>query len=86
LASYRLEISSTAERQLRKLPARELRRVVEAIEELANDPRPSGCRKLMGYKDVFRIRIGTYRLLYSVHDKRVIVVVLKVGHRRDAYR
>jgi mRNA interferase RelE/StbE len=86
LASYKLEISATAERQLRKLPARDARRVVEAIEALATDPRPSGCRKLGGYEDVFRVRVGTYRVLYSVDDKRIIVIVLKIGHRRDVYR
>jgi mRNA interferase RelE/StbE len=59
---------------------------VETIEALATNPRPPGCRKLAGYKDVLRIRVGTYRVLYSVNDKRIIVIVLKIGHRRDVYR
>jgi mRNA interferase RelE/StbE len=86
LASYKLEISATAERQLRKLPARDIRRVVEAIEALVSNPRPSGCRKLTGYRDVLRIRVGTYRVLYSIDDERIIVIILKIGHRRDVYR
>ena len=53
---------------------------------LATDPYPRGTRKLLGYDDVFRIRIGQYRVLYSVSEATVIVVVLKIGHRRDVYR
>lgn len=57
-----------------------------AIVALAETPRPPGCRKLTGYEDVFRIRVGRYRILYSIEEDRVLVIVLKVGHRRDVYR
>jgi len=53
---------------------------------LAIDPRPRGARKLSGHDDVFRVRTGRYRLLYSIEDKRLIVLVLKIGHRKDVYR
>lgn len=53
---------------------------------LADDPFPKGARKLLGYRDVFRIRVGPYRVLYSVSETELIVVVLKVGHRRGVYR
>ncbi len=56
------------------------------ILTLAENPRPRGCRKLQGYDDVYRIRAGRFRVLYSVSDSKVIVVVLKIGHRREAYR
>ena len=86
MASYSVEISATAERQLRKLGAQDRLRVLRAIRDLAMTPRPPGCRKLRGYQDVFRIRVGRFRVLYSVEDQRLIVIVLKIGDRRDIYR
>ncbi|MCY4014977.1 MAG: type II toxin-antitoxin system RelE/ParE family toxin [Gammaproteobacteria bacterium] len=86
MARYDLEISRTAERQLRRLPRADQARVVQAMLQLATDPYPRGTRKLLGYDDVFRIRVGQYRVLYSVSEATVIVVVLKIGHRRDVYR
>lgn len=53
---------------------------------LADDPFPRGSRKLAGYDDVFRVRTGRYRILYSVTEPKLIIVVLKVGHRREVYR
>jgi mRNA interferase RelE/StbE len=86
MASYRIEVSATAEKQLRKLRKVDQIRVLRAVQALAIDPRPSGCRKLQGYEDVFRIRVGTYRVLYSIDGRRIIVTVLKVAHRKDVYR
>lgn len=86
MASYRIEVSATAERQIRKLPWNDRIRVVRSIQALAADPRPPGCRKLSGYDDVFRVRIGRYRVLYSIEDRRLIIIVLKVGDRKDVYR
>jgi mRNA interferase RelE/StbE len=86
MASYRIEVSATAERQIRKLPRPDQVRVVRVIQTLAADPRPSGCRKLSGYDDVFRVRVGRYRVLYSIEDRRLIIIVLKVGDRKDVYR
>ena len=86
MASYRIEVSAIAEKQLRKLGRDDRIRVIRAVQHLATDPRPSGCRKLQGYDDVYRIRIGGYRVLYSIDGKRIIVTVLKVARRRDVYR
>ena len=86
MTAFRLQISRTAERQLKKLSADAQNRVVRAVQALANEPFPRGCRKLSGYDDVFRIRVGPYRVLYSVNGDTLIVVVLKVGHRRHVYR
>ena len=61
-------------------------RVVRAILALADDPFPKGSRKLSGYADVFRVRIGHYRVIYSVAKATLIVIVLKIGHRKDIYR
>ena len=86
MASYKVEVSATAERQLRRLARPEQIRVLRAVRGLAATPYPRGCRKLRGYEDVFRIRVGTFRVLYSVEAKRVLVIILKVGQRRDIYR
>lgn len=86
MARYSLEISATAERQLKRLPRRDLGRVVDAIQALADQPYPPGCRKLTGYRDTYRIRVGVYRVLYSVDRGHIVVVILKIGHRKDVYR
>ncbi len=86
MASRRVEISRTAERQLKKLPRADQTRVVRTILALADDPFPKGSRKLSGYDDVFRVRTGRYRVLYSVAKSKLIVIVLKVGQRKDVYR
>jgi len=86
MASYEIEISRTAERQLKKLAEEDQLRVVRAMLALTEEPRPRGSRKLTGYDDVFRIRVGRFRVLYSVSDARLVILVLKIGHRRDGYR
>lgn len=86
MAIHEVQISRTAERQLARLERATQQRVAAAMRGLAEDPRPRGCRKLQGYEDVYRIRVGRYRLLYSVSDNTVVVVILKVGHRRNVYR
>lgn len=86
MARYDIEVSRTAEKQLRKLPPADQERVVRKISALADEPHPRGTRKLKGYDDVFRIRAGTIRILYSVSGATLIIIVLKIGHRRDAYR
>lgn len=86
MSDYRIEVSATAERQLRKLARADQLRIVKAIRALAHEPRPRGCRRLSGYDDVYRIRTGVFRILYSVEDARLLVILLKVGHRKDVYR
>jgi mRNA interferase RelE/StbE len=86
MARHSVEISRTAERQLRALPAEDRARVVETLTALADDPRPRGARKLSGYTDVYRVRVGVHRVLYSVEGTRLVVIMLKIGHRRDVYR
>jgi len=84
--TYRLEMAAIAERQLKKLPREIQQRLTARIRELPDRPRPLGCRKLLGYQDVYRIRVGHYRVIYSVDDEKVIVIILKLGHRRAVYR
>lgn len=86
MTRYDIEISETAEKQLKKLQRGDQRRVVRAIVALADEPYPRGSRKLSGYNDVFRIRVGRYRVIYSVSGNRLIVIILKIGHRKNVYR
>ncbi|HSL57674.1 MAG TPA: type II toxin-antitoxin system mRNA interferase toxin, RelE/StbE family [Acidimicrobiales bacterium] len=68
------------------LPRPEQQRIRAAIDLLADEPRPSGCTKLVGEDSVYRVRIGDYRIVYEVIDARLVVHVVRVGHRRDVYR
>jgi mRNA interferase RelE/StbE len=86
MASFRIEVSATAEKQIRKLRRADQVRVLRAIQSLAAEPTPPGSRKVRGYDDVFRIRVGTYRVLYRVAGRRLLIIILKVGHRREIYR
>ncbi len=86
MAKYRVEVSATAEKQLRKLEKADQIRVLRAAQNLAQEPRPAGTRKLRGYEDVYRIRVGTHRILYSIEAGRLLIIILKIGHRRDVYQ
>ena len=83
---YEVLLASRAERDLRQLPAEMFQRVVAAMQLLADDPRPSGSKKLAGSERDWRIRIGDYRVLYEIDDRKRVVRVMRVRHRRDAYR
>ena len=80
-----VEVAPAAVRQLRKLDPPARRRVQAAIELLADQPRPSGAKKLVGGEGEWRVRTGDYRIVYEVHDDVLVVLVVAVGHRRDIY-
>ena len=85
--TYRVEILPSAQRELAALPSREQKRVNERIRRLADIPRPPGITVLQGQKDIYyRLRVGDYRVIYEIHDKRLVVLVVKIGHRREVYR
>ncbi len=83
---YELIIKPTAEKSLDKLPRPIWRHIVDAMKELRNNPRPAGVVKLAGDENLWRIRIGNYRVMYEIHDDQLIVLVLRVAHRKDVYR
>ena len=84
--AYLLEFTSAADQQFRKLPKNVQARLKPHIDALTQNPRPSGIEKLKGEENVFRLRVGDYRVLYEVHDKVLLVLVVKIGHRREVYR
>lgn len=86
MANYRIEISSSAEKSLKKIPKKDINKIIESIQVLAINPYPDGCRKLAGEENTFRIRQGHYRIIYEVEGKKLLILILKIGHRKDIYR
>ena len=84
--AYRIEVAPRAVRELRALPQAVRRRVGRRILALARDPRPYGSRKLEGMEDLYRLRVGDYRVVYRIEDGVLLVLIVRVRHRRDAYR
>lgn len=84
--SYRVEFTSAAARQVRKLPRPVRGRVLDAVAQLAEDPRPHGAKKLAGERTAWRIRVGDYRVIYDVVDERLTVTVVRAAHRREVYQ
>ena len=83
--SYTVEVKPAARKELEALPDKMLARVVRKLESLANNPRPTGCKKLKGYQDQWRIRVGDWRVVYFVDDAGKLVSVTRIAHRREVY-
>jgi mRNA interferase RelE/StbE len=85
VGSYLLETKPTARKELDALPDTVLARAVVKIDSLAHNPRPAGCAKLKGYKTQWRIRVGDWRVIYTIDDPARLVSVTHIKHRREAY-
>ena len=85
MANYKIKIKPSAKKELLKLPKKDLQRIIDKILLLSQNPRPTGCEKLSG-EEKYRIRQGNYRIVYSIEDLELIVIVVKIGHRKDVYR
>lgn len=83
---YQIQLTKTAEKQLRRLPKKDLRRIDAKIRELAKNPYMDGSGKLKGAPDLRRVRAGDYRIVYSVESAILVVTVVRIGHRREVYR
>lgn len=83
--TYRIEFRPAAFKSLRSLDSLAYRRIRKAIDSLAEDPRPKGCTKLTGM-DAWRVRVGQYRIIYTITDSELLVLVVKIGHRKEIYR
>jgi mRNA interferase RelE/StbE len=86
MADYLVTFSSSASRELRRLDPPIADRVFQVIEKLAGNPRPAGCIKLTGSKADWRVRIGNWRVIYSIDDAKLVVDIVAIRHRSDAYR
>ena len=83
---YEILIERMAEKDIKTLPADILRRIIPIIKSLSPTPRPSGCRKISGSKNLWRIRIGDYRVLYEIEDKAATIKIMRVKRRKEVYR
>ncbi len=84
--AYQLIILPRAEKELKKLPTKDFSKIDGVILQLLNDPRPVGCKKLQGVADTYRVRVGDYRILYRIEDKQLVIEVIRVANRKDAYK
>lgn len=85
MASYSIVFKKSVTKDLRNIPKKDVERIIDAIQTLATDPRPPQSRKLSG-QERYRLRQGNYRILYTIEDDRLIICVVKIGHRRDIYQ
>ena len=83
---YRIEWTRSAAKELRKLPRQMIPKIVAEVDNLTSNPYPQGVRKLVGTENSYRIRVGDYRILYNIIENRLIVEIIRVGHRKDVYK
>jgi len=86
VAKYKIFVKASAAKEIEKIPTKkDRRRIIKKIKSLSDNPRPGGSVKLSG-EDKYRLRRGNYRIIYSIEDDKLIVHIVKVGHRKDVYR
>ena len=85
MANYKIVIKQSVAKDLRPIPNKDVKRILQRIEQLARDPRPPGSEKLSG-EEKYRVRQGNYRILYRIEDEILTVFIVKIGHRRDVYQ
>ena len=83
---FRVEFTSRALRDLRGFESQVRIRIGREIDLLEVEPRPRGCQMLKGEKGLYRVRVGDYRVVYEIHDKVLVVLVIRIGHRKDIYQ
>lgn len=85
---YRIEIAEKIEKKLNRISKKEKERIMERIDSLTENPRPDDCKKLKGNQKspLYRVRSGNYRIIYSIQDNVLLVLIVEVGHRKDVYR
>lgn len=84
MAKYSISFKASVAKDLRVIPKQDIARILSRINALAENPRADGCIKLTG-NDCYRVRQGLYRIVYEIHDERLVVLVIKVGHRSSIY-
>lgn len=85
MAEYEIYFKESVWKELRKVPKNDLKKILSRIEKLGDDPRPMYCEKLTGH-ELYRVRQGNYRIVYSIQDNELTVWIIKVGHRKNVYR
>lgn len=85
MADYKIEIKKSAQKEIYSLQNNYLSKIIKKINSLSKNPRPSGCKKLSG-DEKYRVRVGSFRILYSIEDDVLVIYVVKVGHRNNVYK
>ena len=85
MSEYAVTLADSVRKELRNLPSQVVKRLQPKIRELGSNPRPPACKKLQGYKNCWRVRVGDYRIVYTVDDESKVVDVTRVAHRKDVY-
>lgn len=85
MGTYKIFFRKSVRKDFEQIPKKDLKRILKRIESLADNPRPKGCEKLSG-QEKYRIRQGTYRILYTIEDDTLIICVVRVGHGKEVYR
>jgi Cytotoxic translational repressor of toxin-antitoxin stability system len=86
MVSYKIEWKRSATKELKKLPPETIKKILQAVESLAQTPLPDGVKKLVSSHHTYRIREGAYRIIYNLLADVVVIEIIKVGHRKDVYR
>lgn len=86
MGSYRVELTRSAEKDLRRIDRSQTATIYSALERLEQEPRPQGTKKLAGANRTYRIRVGDYRVVYEIEDDVLVVLVIRIAHRKDVYR
>lgn len=86
MVSYSIEWKSSAKKELRQLPKKAINNIITAVEKLPNNPHPTGSRKIIGTEHTYRQRMGDYRVVYSIENNRLVIEIVRVGHRKDVYK
>ena len=83
---YKIEWKQSAKKELKKLKKAVIPRIIKVVESLSINPHPTGSRKLQGSEHLYRVRLGDYRIVYSVENKILLIEIIRIGHRKDIYR
>jgi mRNA interferase RelE/StbE len=86
MVDYSITFARSARKELEIIDNKTIQKILSKIESLSNEPRPINCRKLHGEENLWRIRIGDYRVIYSIYDKKQIIDIIAIRHRSEAYR
>jgi mRNA interferase RelE/StbE len=84
--AYKVALSKSAERELASLPKNIIKKIIAILVSFESNPRPSGCKKLKGFANLWRVRVGNYRIIYSIDDSITLVDVREIGDRKDIYK
>lgn len=86
MSAYQIEVAPAAQRQLKKFSPKIRHLIIKKLEDLSHNPRPIGIKKLSGIENLYRIRVGDFRIIYSIDDKILLILVVKIGDRKEIYK